>query len=90
MPKKKSNIYDNILPGGRKPGGTEYRNTGIQEEKAKLKKSFNVDEDIKEDLRLLCWYYEKSFTELTNEALKYYLESKKEILKKARQLRESK
>lgn len=62
----------------------EDENTVIQKEKGK--KSFNIEKDVLNDLELLAWYFNKTYSEVAEEAFKTYIEHKKEVVKKAREM----
>ena len=56
--------------------------------KEKGKKSFNMHKDVLDDLELLAWYYDRTYSEIAEEALRNYLTKEGKVLSKARELRE--
>jgi len=99
MARKKFSVREVFEKESKKVGTSEGRNIGtsagrkvrISEGKkvGKDKKSFSIEKGVVEDLEVLAWYTERSASEVVEEALRQYIASNKELLEKAREVREA-
>lgn len=85
MVRKKFSVIDIFdKDEGKKIGKSESKRI------LKVKKSFSIRSDVFSDIEVLAWYMEKSTSEAVEEALRLYISSKKKLLEKAKDVRESK